>query len=87
MNATATPRSPCPDCGAGLDRATETRPGAVPRPGDVSICMHCNAVNVFAEDLTVRRPTAAEAAGLRQSPAVGRALAMLIRAKRELSRR
>ena len=60
MNDTRTPKSPCPICGYVMDAATMVNGSAGPKPGDVSICMRCGAVNLFGEDLTIRAPTADE---------------------------
>ena len=57
------PPSTCPSCGYEVDAASGVfEPTAEPRPGDVSICLECGAASVFADDLTVRAPTAAESA-------------------------
>jgi len=49
------PSHDCPACGTRLDAATSICEGTpAPRPGDVTICIDCTAVMMFAEDLTVR---------------------------------
>lgn len=59
---TTTTRMPvchCLACGAELDCATH--PGIdAPSPGDVSICLTCGHIMMFADDLTLRNPTDAE---------------------------
>lgn len=49
---TNVPVSLCPHCGKKIDGATGDR---VPRPGDVSICLACLALNVFTEKLTIEK--------------------------------
>ena len=43
-------RTVCPHCGAVHDRATDlTKPDAVAKPGDVSVCIKCAGVLVFTD--------------------------------------
>jgi hypothetical protein len=45
----------CPSCGCTLNAAVDpNEPTAVPRPGDMTICMSCCKVLIFTEDLGVR---------------------------------
>ena len=58
------PPSPCPGCGMVLDAANaadDTLP-ARPRPGDLSVCVHCCAMLAYNEDLTLRQATEKEVA-------------------------
>lgn len=42
------PPCACPKCQARLDAATDAAGGdAVPKPGDLTICIHCTAVLQF----------------------------------------
>ena len=54
---TEVPRSACPSCGDAADRCSGP---CAPKPGDITICIECRGVNVFAGDLTLREPTDAE---------------------------
>lgn len=45
-----TPPCRCPNCGRELDAATNFR-GAVPRPGDLSLCCYCATLLEFGADL------------------------------------
>jgi hypothetical protein len=38
--------------------------GVVPRPGDLTVCMYCAAINSFNDDMTVRPTTDEELAAL-----------------------
>jgi len=49
-----TPPSFCCECGASFDRASGPDK---PRPGDLTLCIRCVSLNVFADDLTTRKPT------------------------------
>lgn len=51
--------SPCPYCGAPNDAATSLESGT-PNPGDVSICLFCTSILVFADDLRQRVMTPQE---------------------------
>jgi hypothetical protein len=60
---------PCPWCGEKNDAAISTRePGAVPRPGDVALCMTCAKPSVYQEHGKPRRPTESEWAVLNADP-------------------
>lgn len=51
---TETAPSTCCECGHDITHAS----GPVrPSPGDFSLCIRCASLNVFAEDMTVRKPT------------------------------
>jgi 2-keto-4-pentenoate hydratase len=56
------PTSRCINCGTEIEMTFvighET---SHPHPGDVSICAGCGHIMVFADGLTLREPTAAEA--------------------------
>ena len=51
---TRVPSSPCCECGKMLDGAAGP---CKPSPGDVSLCFECGSLNVFDDDLKLRRPT------------------------------
>jgi hypothetical protein len=55
----------CPACQTRLNMATYPRSGnAVPKPGDVTVCVYCTMVCWFNTDLTVRALTPTELADL-----------------------
>lgn len=60
MKETLVPESICLDCGKRLDCATRLRGADAPVPGDVTICLNCGHIMVFADDMTLRNPTDAE---------------------------
>jgi hypothetical protein len=52
----------CPVCKHLLDAVTCTNgpESTKPYPGNPSICMYCGEITVFADDLSMRKPTGAE---------------------------
>jgi hypothetical protein len=60
MKATRTISSPCPHCGKSLDGATDPTGGAVPSPGDLTLCVYCAGVSIFGEDMQLRTATEEE---------------------------
>ncbi len=61
MRTTITPPTLCPSCGYRSDRAISTTPESPPlRPGDISVCVNCSCLNIFKDDLTLRKATEAE---------------------------
>jgi hypothetical protein len=76
------PPSRCPNCGKVLDAATGVDEKGLhqrlPAAGDFTVCIGCGHIMVFANDLTLRNPTAAEMreiAGNRHIIAIQRARA------------
>lgn len=55
-----TPEAICPWCGTPLNAATGVTCEDGPSEGDISICAKCCEILIFKEDLTLRKPTAAE---------------------------
>lgn len=54
FKTTRTKPSLCPACGYAVDAASPTLdPRAVPKPGDISLCLRCAAVNRFGADLSI----------------------------------
>lgn len=50
------PESKCPQCGHWLDGTTNPHdPNAIPRPGDVTICILCGQLCMFDKMLHLRR--------------------------------
>ena len=47
----------CPDCGKLLNACTDPDSDTVPAEGDFGICIGCQGVHVFTENLSRRRPT------------------------------
>lgn len=63
MTTTSVKPDVCPYCSHELDTVTSApmNPEATPQEGDITICIECVNVLVFKENLTVRKPTLAEA--------------------------
>lgn len=53
-----------PACLKTIDGATGMDHEMIPKPNDLSVCLYCGNLNVFLTDLTLRRGTAEEFAGL-----------------------
>jgi hypothetical protein len=53
MQTSITKVSAC-ECGHSVDRATSAFGDHVPKPGDLTICMHCGRVNVFDGELGIK---------------------------------
>jgi hypothetical protein len=54
------PSDVCPSCGMTLDSATYPVPGQEehrPRPGDLSVCIHCAEVLMYGENMKVDMAT------------------------------
>lgn len=60
--------SKCLDCGRELDTATSFDSKQQPKPGDISICLHCGNVMVFADDLSLRELTEQDAHDIAGDP-------------------
>lgn len=54
MKTTKVPEVSCVECGHPFDLATDIATDATPAPGDVSLCIECGNVAMFADDLTLR---------------------------------
>jgi len=54
------PASACLNCGIINDACTNLDEDARPDPGDFTICFKCGHLMVFADDLSLRKPTDAE---------------------------
>jgi hypothetical protein len=73
LRDTRTPKCRCPWCGHRLDAAMAAdhdKPDAAPKPGDVSVCISCAQILVFADDLTLRASMPGE---IELTPALRRA--------------
>jgi hypothetical protein len=62
------PKSMCSQCGDVHDYASDAYTKMVPRSGDVAICVTCGYFMVFADDLSLREPTAEERAEISSDP-------------------
>ena len=51
------PKCKCPKCGDLLDAATDMFGGDQPKPGDITVCLHCGHVMAFTELLVLRELT------------------------------
>jgi hypothetical protein len=51
----------CVDCDKRLDGATGVDTDDAPKSGDFTVCIYCGSIMVYNDDLTLRRPSAAEA--------------------------
>ena len=52
----------CPNCHAKADGAFSVDPDheIYPQPGDVAICVDCQAINIYSDDHSLRAPTEEE---------------------------
>lgn len=60
----------CCECGHGVNGAGGQ--AARPTPGDWAVCIRCAALNVFADDLSLRAPTGFERLDAAADPDVQR---------------
>lgn len=61
-NRVRTPKNQCPHCQYPINGATNMDDDAPCKPvsGDLSICYKCSGLNVFRDDMTLRKMTDAE---------------------------
>lgn len=59
-----TPDARCPYCNAEINRATSASGAEAPSPGDLSLCVYCQGLSVFSDDLTFRKITDEERASI-----------------------
>jgi hypothetical protein len=57
---TVIPHQFCPACLAPLNRASHPTARVGPKPGDLNVCIHCAAVMMYGDDLTLRALDAKE---------------------------
>lgn len=73
--------SPCPTCGRSNDAVSGATPSAIiPTAGDVTVCIGCASIAVFApgpSGLIQRLPTEAEAVEFASDPEVQRVVAAI----------
>ena len=60
MTESKIPMQYCWKCAYRMTATTETRGEAVPRAGDISICIACGAPSIFTKELYARKPTPEE---------------------------
>jgi hypothetical protein len=60
MRETRLPACHCPYCETRLDAATNLAKVIMPKPGDISVCIQCAQILIFADDLTLRKPLPAD---------------------------
>jgi len=69
--STDVPESACSNCGEITDVATATYdPEAMPKPGDIGVCLHCGNPMVFTDELRLRNPTKAEKRRMANDPRI-----------------
>jgi len=74
---------PCPNCGHGLDAATDQTGNRAPEVDDITICLWCGHIMAFAEGFSFRPLTDEE---MREVAGDPRILAIQ-RARQEVMRR
>lgn len=57
----------CPVCRAEIDGQTSVAGQFTPKPGDVTVCLYCQSILIFTEDLQTRIASYDEMLQLRQS--------------------
>jgi hypothetical protein len=84
---TRVPESSCPNCGKRLDAAVSTEGDHKPSPGDITICMNCRHLCVFAKDMGLRELTDDEVVAVAGDKRVLRAMKALSDLERSKERR
>lgn len=68
MTAVNIPKQRCPHCGYKIDCSTALLcEHAEPRPGDITLCLHCMEVFLFNNELRMKRATKRELRGILNS--------------------
>jgi hypothetical protein len=75
----------CLEFGYEIDRGLGAG-GRAPEPGDISICMRCRSINIFADDGGLRLPTGKEMHDIAGDPDLLRHMEALRRAKESYER-
>lgn len=83
----------CPNCNHKHSSAEEIgsllrkriSSNAEPKGGDISICIRCAAVNVFNDDLSVRKATAEELQEFGRNVEVKQAISIIKKMRSELN--
>lgn len=59
MDSATTPlgNNTCPICSYHIDSATPIEGTAIPKPGDVNVCLNCGAILEFAADMALEEMT------------------------------
>jgi len=60
--------SSCLNCGKNLNAAASFATDKRPDPGDMTVCVDCGHVMIYADDLSVRAPTDAEMVDIAGDP-------------------
>jgi hypothetical protein len=88
ITTTRLPPTSCPYCDGLLDAASAFESSAKPKPGNLTVCIYCAKVVVFAEGLGLRRPEPGELeAAYAARPGLEKYLDRAARAVRSLDRR
>ncbi len=53
VNHTKLGEDHCPSCKKLLDAATSLEEGAVPNPGDISVCIYCGEFLLYGDDMAL----------------------------------
>ena len=80
MKTSRMEKQKCPTCGRENDAATCLDFDVAPRPGDTSICIGCQNVHIFTDDLSLRPATEKDIDGM-PLDAVSRTQRLLTEAK------
>ena len=80
--------SACPCCGRKLDGATKTHGERKrgPKAGDLSLCVYCGEMLIFADDSYLREPTDEELVAVMLSPVWPEVEAMIAFIKQRASK-
>ncbi len=54
----------CPNCNTLVDMAVDPIGTMIPNPGDISVCIYCESVNIFSDDMALRLATSEELSNL-----------------------
>jgi hypothetical protein len=67
----------CPSCGKTIDGVTGVDHEHQPKPGDLSVCLYCEALMFFTEGMGVRAATPEESEEIHRNPMLKRTLEVI----------
>jgi hypothetical protein len=79
-----TPNVICVHCAHVMTNTSGHEVG--PEPGDMTLCINCGGLNIFASDLSLRKPTKREAREATADDEVQDIHAAIMRAKAEVAK-